>query len=157
MARVRAVLKAADKNAGYCYKKAHAAKARASKALSGGVRKFYLEIEARWLCRAASYEHAERLAGVVARLSALPKMPFCPTCDAPMRPNGVGCGADLIEYYYECAACEAKKTVIEIDRMTTSWVYGQMRDPNNQNKRGVVIALLPVALVFFVAYGFQHP
>jgi hypothetical protein len=119
MARVRAVLKAAN-NAGYCYKKAHAAKARASKALSAEVRKFYLESEARWLRRAASYEHAERLAIVVARLSALPRMPFCPVCDTPMRPNGVGCRADLMEYHYECAACEAQKTIVEIDRTVTS-------------------------------------
>jgi len=120
---VRAVLKAADaadKNAAYCYKKAHIAKARAAKASSAEVRKVYLETEARWLRRAASYEHVERLAGIVARLSALPKMPFCPACDTPMRPKGVGRGADLMECHFECAACEAKRTVIELDRATTS-------------------------------------
>ena len=117
---VRAVLKAADKNAAYCYKKAHTAKARASKASSAELRKVYLETEARWLRRAASYEHAERLAGIVARLSALPKMPFCPACDTPMRPNGVGRRAGLMECHFECAACEAKKTVIDMDRTTTS-------------------------------------
>jgi len=120
---VRAVLKAADaadKNAAYCYKKAHIAKARAAKASSAEVRKVYLETEARWLRRAASYEHVERLAGIVARLSALPKMPFCPACDTPMRPNGVGRRADLMACHLECAACEAKRTVIELDRATTS-------------------------------------
>jgi hypothetical protein len=116
------VLKAADKNAAYCYKKAHAAKARASKAPNAEVRKVYLETEARWLRRAASYEHAERLAGVVARLSALPKTPFCPACDTPMRPAGVGRRAGLMECHFECAACEAKRTVIELDRTTTSQV-----------------------------------
>jgi hypothetical protein len=114
------VLKAADKNAAYCYQKAHTAKARAAKALSAEVRKGCLETEARWLRRAASYEHAERLAGIVARLSAFPKMPFCPACDTPMRPNGVGRRAGLMECHFECAACEAKKTIIEIDRMMTS-------------------------------------
>ena len=120
---VRAVLKAADaadKNAAYCYKKAHIAKARAAKASSAEVRKVYLETEARWLRRAASYEHVERLAGIVARLSGLPKMPFCPACDTPMRPNGVGRRAGLMECHFECAACEAKKTVIELDRTTAS-------------------------------------
>jgi hypothetical protein len=120
MARVRAVLKAADKNSGCCYEKAHEAKARASKALSAEVRKFYLEAEARWLCLAASFEHAERLAGVVARRSALPKMPFCPACDTPMRPDGVGRRAGLMEYHYECAACAVQKTIVEIDRTATS-------------------------------------
>jgi hypothetical protein len=120
MENVRAVLKAADKNADYCYKKAHAAQERASKALSAEVRKVYLETEARWLRRAASYEHAERLAIVVARLSALPKMPFCPVCDTPMRPNGVGCRAQLMEYHYECAACDTQKTIIEIGWTATS-------------------------------------
>jgi hypothetical protein len=114
------VLKAADKTAAYCYQKAHTAKARAAKALSAEVRKVCLETEARWLRRAASCEHAERLAGIVARLSALPKMPFCPACDTPMRPNGVGRRAGLMECHFECAACEAKKTIIEIDRMTPS-------------------------------------
>jgi hypothetical protein len=114
------VVKAADKDAGYCYKKARTAKARAAKASSADVRKVYLETEARWLRRAASYEHAERLAGIVARLSALPKMPFCPACDTPMRPNGVGRRGGLMECHFECAACEAKKTVIDIDRTTTS-------------------------------------
>jgi len=114
------VLKAADKNAACCYEKAHAAKARASKALSAEVRKFYLETEARWLCLAASYEHAERLACVVARLSALPRMPFCTACNTPMRPNGVGGRAGLMEYHYECTMCEAQKTVVEIDRTATS-------------------------------------
>jgi hypothetical protein len=117
-----AVVKAADKNAGYCYKKARTANARASQASSTEVRKVHLEAEARWLRRAASYEHAERLAGIVARLSALPKMPFCPACDTPMRPNGVGRRAGLMECHFECAACQAKKTVIEIDRATTSQV-----------------------------------
>ena len=114
------MLKAADKNAGYCYKKAHAAKARALKALSAKVRNFYLETESRWLRRAVSYEHAERLAIVVARLRDLPKMPFCPVCDTPMRPNGVGCRALLMEYHYECAACDTHKTVVEIGRTATS-------------------------------------
>jgi hypothetical protein len=111
----RAVLKAADKNADYCYEKAHTAKERASKALSAGVRKFYLETEARWLRRAASCEHAERLAVVVARLSALRKIPFCPACDTPMQPNGVGRRAGLMEYHYKCLVCEVQKTIIEID------------------------------------------
>src|SRR5215470_14858437 len=89
IARLLAVPKAGEKNSGCCYEKAREAKARASKALSTEVRKFYLEAEARWLCLAASFEHAERLAGVVARLSTLPKMPFCPACDTPMQPDGV--------------------------------------------------------------------
>ena len=114
------MLKAADKNAGYCYKKAHAAKMRALKALSTSVRTFYLETEARWLRRAATYEYTERLAIVVARLSALPKMPFCPVCDTPMRPNGVGCRAQLMEYHYKCTACQTQKTIVEIGRTVTS-------------------------------------
>ena len=117
---VGAVVKTADKNAGYYYKKARIANARAAKASSAEVRKVYLETEARCLRRAASCEHAERLAGIVARLSGLPKMPFCPACDTPMRPNGVGRRADLMECHFECAACEAKRTVIELDRATTS-------------------------------------
>jgi len=120
MTRRRAVLKAGDKDSGCCYRKAREAKARASKALSSEVRKFHLEAEARWLCLAASFEHAERLAGVVARLSALPKMPFCPACDTPMQPDGVGLRAGLMEYHYECAACRAQKTIVGIDRATTS-------------------------------------
>ena len=120
MARLRAVLKAGDKKSGCCYRKAREAKARASKALSTEARKFYLEAEARWLCLAASFEHAERLADVVERLSALPKMPFCPACDTPMQPDGVGLRAGLMEYHYECATCGAQRIIVGIDRTTTS-------------------------------------
>ena len=60
-------------------------------------------------------------------------------CDTPMRPNGVGRRADLMKCDYECAACEAKKTVIEMDHTTTSYALLDKGKCRSQITRACVL------------------
>ena len=108
------MLKSANQNSRYCYEQARAAAARARNAKSSRQRHFYLDLEAKWLRRAASYEHAERLAAVVDGLHSLHKRPFCSVCDAPMRRVGVQCRADgVVELLFKCMACDESHAQIE--------------------------------------------
>ena len=113
------MLKSANQNSRYCYEQALAAAARARNAKSSRQRHFYLGMEAKWLGRAASYEHAERLATVVDELHSLHKRPFCCTCDGPMRPVGLQCRGDgVVELLFKCMTCD--ESLAQIERTKSS-------------------------------------
>jgi len=113
------VLKFANQNSRYCYEQALAAAARARNAKSSPQRQFYLDMEAKWLRRAASYEHAERLAAVVDGLHSLHKRPFCSVCDAPMQSVGLQCRADgVVELLFRCMTCD--ESLAQMERTKSS-------------------------------------
>jgi hypothetical protein len=113
------VLKSANQNSRYCYKQALSAAARARIAKSSRQRRLYLDMEEKWLRRAASYEHAEGLAAVVDELHGLHKRPFCSVCDAPMRPIGLQCRGDgLVEFLFKCVTCD--ESLVQMERTKSS-------------------------------------
>ena len=89
---------------------------RAAKPVSKARHQPYSETEVRWAHLAACYDYADGVAAFIKTLCNLPRIPVCPTCNAPMRPNGVGSRFGMMEYHYVCATCKSKRTVIEIDR-----------------------------------------
>ena len=109
------MLKSANQNSRYCYEQALAAAARARNAKSSPQRRLYLDMEAKWLGRAVSYEHAERLAAFVDELHSLHKRPFCSVCDAPLRPVGLQCRSDgVVELLFKCMICD--ESLVQIER-----------------------------------------
>ena len=113
------MLKSANQNSRYCYEQAFAAAARARNAKSSRQRHFYLDMEAKWLRRAVSYEHAERLAAVVDELHGLHKRPFCSVCDVPMRPVGLQCRGDgVVELLFKCVTCD--ESLVQMERTKSS-------------------------------------
>jgi hypothetical protein len=104
------VLEAPSPDAKRCFDNALEARKRARKANDPRDREFYLDSERRWLKLAESYQYSARLSLFLKQPSDLPNHPICATCAVPMwmkRMNFVG---GLIEYRYECPACEAKAT-----------------------------------------------
>ena len=113
------MLKSANQNSRYCYEQALAAAARARNAKSSPQRHLYLDMEAKWLRRAASYD-AERLAAVVDGLHSLHKRPFCSVCDAPMHSVGLQCRGDgAVELLFRCMTCD--ESLVQMDRTKSSW------------------------------------
>jgi hypothetical protein len=109
------VLKAANQNVKYCYEQALQAEERAAQTRNPLDRQFWLDNEARWLALAASYEYQARLSDFIKEVRGFIKGPLCSACDLPMRPKRlVRSGNRLFEFQYECANCEAKETVSEL-------------------------------------------
>jgi len=110
------MLRPANQNTRYCYEKALEAGQRAAAAREPGDREFWLERERHWLHLATSYDYQQRLSAFIAELRGLPKRPFCSVCDVPMRAKWHRCRSDgLMEFDYECPACEATQTLVEIE------------------------------------------
>jgi hypothetical protein len=110
------VLKAANRNAKFCYERAVAAAQQAAKARRPVDKEFWSERETYWIHLAASYDYQERLAGFIQELRSLPRQPICSGCDLPMRVKRLRCRSDgLLQFDYQCTACETKRTVVEIE------------------------------------------
>jgi hypothetical protein len=115
------MLKRTNQNAKFCYESAARAAQKAANAHTPSDRDFWLDRERHWIHLGASYDYQERLSNFIEELRTLPRRPICTACDVPMRvtrlhyrPGG------LVEFNYECPACEAKQTVVEIDVKPTS-------------------------------------
>jgi len=110
------MLKRTNQNVKFCYERAVTAAQEAANARTPMDRNFWLDRERTWISLAASYDYQERLAGFIQELRTLPRRPICPVCDVPTRVQQFRCRRDgLLEFDYECPACEAKKTVVEIE------------------------------------------
>jgi hypothetical protein len=107
------VLKAVSENVKYCYEQALRAETRAAQEQNDPMRqRFWLDSEARWLALAASYQYQARLSVFIKEMRGFIKSPLCSACDLPMRPKRiVQSGNGLFEIQYECANCEAMRTV----------------------------------------------
>jgi hypothetical protein len=110
------MLKRTNQNVKFCYERAVTASQEAANARTPMDRNFWLDRERSWVGLATSHDYQERLAGFIQELRTLPRRPICPVCDVPMRAKQFRCRPDgLLEFYYECPACEAKKAVVEIE------------------------------------------
>ena len=110
------MLKRTNQNARFCYERAIEAAQQAATARTPMDREFWLEREKQWIHLSASYNYQERLAAFNQGLRTLPKRPICSVCDLPMQAKRLQCRrTGLLEFDYECRACEAKQTVVEID------------------------------------------
>jgi len=99
------VLKAANPDAKYCYKKALAARERALETKIPEDRIFYFEAEARWLKLAESYEFSARSNKFISSHSTSPRRPSCPACAVVMPLAEVQALCDAVSYRYECTDC----------------------------------------------------
>src|SRR5262249_61263032 len=108
------MLKPASQNTKFCYERARAAGQNAADARKPADQDFWLERERQWLNFATYYEYSERLTAFIGELRSIPKQPICSACDVLMRIRRLHCRSDgSTEYHYECAACEAKQTIVD--------------------------------------------
>lgn len=115
------MLKAANRNASYCYTKATTARERALGTRNPEDRVFYFEAEARWLRLAESYEISTRTSQFIANRPATPQRPSCPACAVDMPLGEVQVFRGGIEYRYECKACGYR---MDITRCDDRWTRG---------------------------------
>jgi len=99
------MLKAANSNAGYCYKKALAARERALETKSPEDRIFYFEAEARWLRLAESYEFSRRAKQFITNHPISQQRPLCPACAVAMPLAEVQVVRGAVDYRYQCKGC----------------------------------------------------
>jgi|SRR5215813_13193585 len=99
------MLKVANRNAKYCYKRALAARERALETKQPDDRIFYFEAEARWLKLAESYEFSLRTEQFIASHPASPQRPSCPACAVVMPLAEVQTLRGAVNYRYECTDC----------------------------------------------------
>src|SRR5262245_3869562 len=111
------MLKAANRNARYCYTKATAARERALEIRNPEDRVFYFEAEARWLKLAESYEISTRTSLFIAS-QPTQQRPSCPACAVDMPLGEVQVFRGGIEYRYVCKACGYR---IDITRCDDRW------------------------------------
>src|SRR5262245_53262326 len=98
------MLKAANRNARYCFTKAITARERALGTRNPEDRVCYFEAEARWLKLAESYDTSARTDQFIAS-QPTPERPSCPACALAMPLAEVQVFRGGIEYRYECSAC----------------------------------------------------
>jgi glycogen debranching enzyme len=109
------VLKAAGRNAKFCYERAVAAAQQAASARHTFDKEFWSEREKYWIHLAASYDYQERLAAFIQELRSLPRQPICSGCDVPMRVKQLRSRRNgLLKFDYQCPACKTKQTIVEI-------------------------------------------
>jgi len=110
------MLKRTNQNAKFCYERAATAAQQAANARTPIDRDFWLCRERSWIGLAASYDYQEMLAGFIQELRTLPGRPICSDCNVPMGVKRFQCRRDgILEFDYECPACEAKREIVEID------------------------------------------
>ena len=114
------MLKAANRNASYCYTKALAARERALETKNLEDRMFYFEAEARWLKLAESHEIAARTDQFIAS-KPTQQRPSCPACAMAMPLAEVQVFRGGVEYRYECKACGYQ---MDITRCDDRWTPG---------------------------------
>jgi len=110
------MLRPANQNTRYCYEKALEAGQRAAAAREPGDREFWLERERHWFHLATSYDYQQRLSAFIAELRGLAQTAILFCREVPMRAKWHRCRSDsLMEFDYECPACEATQTLVEIE------------------------------------------
>lgn len=114
------MLKAANRNARFCYTKAFAARERALVTKNPEDRIFYFEAEARWLRLAESYEISARTDQFIASRPT-PQRPSCPACAVAMPLAEVQVFRGGVEYRYECKACGYR---MDVTRCDDRWTRG---------------------------------
>jgi hypothetical protein len=114
------MLKAANRNARYCYTKATTARERAVGTRNLEDRVFYFEAEARWLKLAESYDISARTDQFIAN-QPTPQRPSCPACAVAMPLSEVQVFRGAIEYRYACKACGYR---MDVTRYDDRWTRG---------------------------------
>jgi hypothetical protein len=99
------VLKTANPNANFCYKRAFAARERALEKKYPADRTFYFEAEARWLKLAERYEFSARAERLIASHRSSPQRPSCPACAIAMALAEIQVIRGAVDHRYKCKEC----------------------------------------------------
>ena len=99
------MLKAANPNASFCYKRALVARERALETKYPADRIFYFEVEARWLKLAESYELSARAKRFIASHRSSPQRPSCPACGIAMPLAEIQVVRGAVDHRYKCKEC----------------------------------------------------